>query len=77
MRLAQRFALENDKITADCIESTEFPELASRYRVFAVPRTVINDQTALEGALPEEFFLEGVLKALEPAGGGEGPAANS
>ncbi len=77
MRLAQRFALENDKIIADCIESTEFPELASRYRVFAVPRTVINDRSALEGALPEEFFLEGVLKALEPEGGSKEPAKNS
>jgi predicted DsbA family dithiol-disulfide isomerase len=77
VRLAQRFALENGAITADCIEATEFPELASRYRVFAVPRTVINGQAAIEGALPEEFFLEGVLKALRPAGGSDAPVGNS
>ena len=66
MRLAQRFAMENDLIRADCIESTEFPDLASQYRVYAVPKTVINDSAFVEGSLPEEFFLDQVLKAIEP-----------
>ena len=67
MRLAHRFAMENDLITADCIESTEFPDLAGQYRVYAVPKTVINEQASIEGALPEKFFLDGILKAVEPA----------
>ena len=67
MRLAHRFAMENDLITADCIESTEFPDLVGQYRVYAVPKTVINEQASIEGALPEEFFLDGILKAVEPA----------
>ncbi len=67
MRLAHRFAIESDLIKADCIEATEFPDLASRYRVYAVPKTVINDSASVEGALPEEFFLDRVLKAVEPA----------
>ena len=58
--------MENDLITADCVEASEFPELASRYRVFAVPRTVINGQGSVEGSLPEPFFLEAVLKAVTP-----------
>lgn len=66
MRLAHRFAMENDLITADCIESTEFPNLAQRYRVYAVPKTVINEGASIEGALPEEFFLDGILKAAQP-----------
>ncbi len=66
MRLAQRFAIENDLIKADCIESTEFPDLAGKYRVFAVPRTVINGSAFVEGALPEGFFLDEILKTLEP-----------
>ena len=66
MRLAHRFAMENDLITADCIESTEFPDLAGQYRVYAVPKTVINEQASIEGALPEKFFLDGILKAVEP-----------
>lgn len=67
MRLAHRFAMENDLIAADCIESTEFPELAEKYRVFAVPKTVINESAFIEGSMPEEFFLDSILKALGPA----------
>ena len=43
MRLAQQMAVESDFVTADLVEVTEFPELAQRYRVRAVPRTIVND----------------------------------
>lgn len=66
MRLAHSFAMENDLIKADAIEAMEFPEAASRYRVYAVPKTVINDGDYIEGSLPEEYFLERVLGALKP-----------
>ena len=66
MRLAQCFALENDLIRADAIEASEFPDLATLYRVYAVPRTVINGQGSIEGSLPEDFFLDAVLKAVNP-----------
>jgi hypothetical protein len=56
--------MENALIEADCIEATEFPDLSSRYRVYAVPKTVINGAGAIEGSLPEPFFLEEVLKTL-------------
>lgn len=69
MRLAQRFAMENDLIKADCIEATEFPELAGKYRVYAVPRTVINETAAIEGAMPEDFFLDAILKTVMPESG--------
>lgn len=72
MRLAHRFAMENDQIQADCIEATEFPDLAAKYRVYAVPRTVINASAAVEGAVPESFLLETILKTLEPAAGEQG-----
>ncbi len=71
MRLAHSFAMENDLIRADCIESTEFPELANRYRVFAVPKTVINESSYIEGALPERAFLETILQTIEPPGESE------
>ena len=58
--------MENDLIQADCIESTEFPDLAAKYRVYAVPRTVINGSAAIEGAMPETFMLDAILKTLEP-----------
>jgi predicted DsbA family dithiol-disulfide isomerase len=69
VRLAHRFAMENDLIQADCIESTEFPDLAAKYRVYAVPRTVINGTAAVEGAVPESFMLDAILKTFEPATG--------
>jgi Thioredoxin domain len=68
VRLALQFAMENDLIGADAIEATEFPEEASRYRVFAVPKIVINGDASFEGSLPEEFFLERVLASLPKSG---------
>jgi hypothetical protein len=63
VRLAQQFAIENELIRADAIEATEFPELSGLYRVYAVPKTVINGEASIEGALPEAFFLDRVLEA--------------
>jgi predicted DsbA family dithiol-disulfide isomerase len=63
VRLAHQFALESDFITGDAVEATEFPHLAQRYQVRAVPRTIVNETGAIEGALPEAQFLEAVLDA--------------
>ena len=54
MRLAHQFALESDLITADMVEATEFPHLAQRYAVRAVPRTIINETGVIEGACPRK-----------------------
>jgi hypothetical protein len=72
VRLAQQFAMESDFVRADCVEATEFPELASKYCVYAVPKTVINQGAFIEGSLPEEFFLDEILKTLQPAEGEPG-----
>ena len=66
MRLAYQFAMESDLVRADGIEATEFPDLAERFRVFAVPRTIVNGGAYVEGSLLEEFFLDAILKTLEP-----------
>ena len=58
-------AMENDLITAESIEATEFPDLSRQYRVMAVPRTVINDKIAIEGALPEAMFIDRILEAAQ------------
>ena len=63
MRLAHRFALENDLVTADAVEASEFPDLAGQYGVYAVPKTVINAGASIDGALPETFFLDKVMEA--------------
>jgi len=45
------------------VEAMEFPELADRYEVYGVPRTVINDTVAVEGAVPEAYLLERLREA--------------
>ena len=42
MRLAHQLAIESDLVTADMVESSEFPHLANKYSVMAVPKTVVN-----------------------------------
>jgi len=64
VRIAHQFAMENLKINASMIEAMEFPELADKYAVMAVPKIVINDSISFEGALPEEFFVEQIKKIL-------------
>ena len=58
-------AIENEHITADVIEVSEFIDLAQRYRVQGVPKTVINDRVEFAGALPEPRFVQQVLQALD------------
>jgi glutaredoxin-like protein len=69
VRLAHKFAIESDLITADMVESIEFPHLANKYQVYGVPRTVINETVHQEGAVPEPMMLAKLLEAL-----GQGPA---
>lgn len=64
VRLAHQFALESPFIKADMVESTEFPHLANKFAVYGVPKTVVNETVSFEGAVPEEVFLDNVLKAL-------------
>ena len=54
-------AFANRNITAFAVEATEFPDLARRYRVNGVPKTVVNDDTEILGALPEDAFVEQAL----------------
>jgi glutaredoxin-like protein len=67
VRLAHRFAIESDLITADMVESIEFPHLANKYQVYGVPRTVINEAVHQEGAVPEPMMLAKLLEALGQA----------
>ncbi len=68
MRLAQHMAVASPHVRADCVEAGEFPDLARKYRVMAVPKVVINDRVQFEGALPEREFLRKVLEAVESDG---------
>ncbi len=48
---------------ADIVEASEFPELAQRYNVYAVPKIVINESVEFVGAQPEPQFVEYVAHA--------------
>ena len=72
MRLAHHLAVASDLIRGDCVEANEFPDLAQRYQVMAVPKVVINDRVTFEGALPETQFVDQVLRAVANGQGGGG-----
>ncbi len=59
-------AFASPHITAFAVEATEFPDLARKYRVTGVPKTVVNDEVEILGALPEGAFVSEALSALSP-----------
>lgn len=59
-------AMESDKITAEAIEATEFPDWAQQFHVMAVPRTVVNDKDFIEGAMPEAMFVRRIMESVLP-----------
>ena len=64
--MAHKLAIENEHVTADVVEVSEFIDMAQRYRVQGVPKTVVNDRIEIVGAVPEPRFIQEVLKAIEP-----------
>lgn len=65
VRTAHMMAIESKHIKADMIEAIEFPHLANRYGVRGVPKTIANEIVEIEGALPEQIFVERVLSATK------------
>jgi len=55
-------AFANPLITAYAVEATEFPDLARRYHVSGVPKTVVNETIEILGALPQDAFVEQALQ---------------
>jgi hypothetical protein len=53
------------------VEVTGYPDLAQRYRVQAVPKTVVGESEQFVGAGPESLLLKHVQHA---AAEGAGPA---
>jgi glutaredoxin-like protein len=64
VQTAHQCAVESDFITAHMVESVEFPHLAHKYDVFSVPKIIINETHAFEGALPEDEFADEIIKAV-------------
>ncbi len=64
MRLAHQVAMENELITADAVEVSEFPHLAQKYKIMGVPKTVINENQFIEGSGPEAALLNKIIEAI-------------
>ncbi|HVP15626.1 MAG TPA: thioredoxin family protein [Terriglobales bacterium] len=60
---ANHIALAARGVQAEMVEAMEFAELSDRFNVRGVPRIVINDDHAFEGAIPAQRFVEAVLEA--------------
>lgn len=63
---AHQFAFVNNNIRADMVEASEFPELAQKYKVTGVPRTIVNESHSFEGALPAPAIYLEIIKAVNP-----------
>lgn len=61
MLLALEMAAVSPRVTAYAVEATEFPDLARRYRVTGVPKTVVDDAVEILGAVPEEDYVAQAL----------------
>ena len=59
-------AFASPHVTAVAVEATEFPDLARKYRVTGVPKTVVNDQVEIMGAVPQDAFVAEALSRPEP-----------
>lgn len=64
MVLAHEMASLNPFITSTAVEATEFPDLARRFRVTGVPKTVVNGTIEVLGGLPEDAFVEQTIGAV-------------
>ncbi len=62
--LGHKMALESERVSSSMVEILEFPHLAYRYGVRAVPKVVINETVAIEGAVPEAFLVQKIIEAL-------------
>jgi hypothetical protein len=54
-------AFHSPHITALTVQATEFYDLARKFRVTGVPKTVVNELIEILGALPEPEFVRAAL----------------
>jgi glutaredoxin-like protein len=62
--LAFEMAAASPFVTSYAVEVTEYPDLARRYRVTGVPKTVVDEQIEILGAIPEDAFIEQALSTF-------------
>ncbi len=64
-------AIASPCVRADIVDVTEFQDLAVRYAVQGVPKTILDDRLYFEGALPEAQVMAVVAKAADATSGKE------
>jgi glutaredoxin-like protein len=64
-RLAHQAAILNPLISSEMIESLEFQQLTTKYEVYGVPKTIINETTSIEGLSPLEMFIDKLFEAID------------
>ncbi|MFO7651437.1 MAG: thioredoxin family protein [bacterium] len=64
--LGVRAAIERAGTTLSVVDAAEFPQLANLHEVMAVPKIVVNRGHSFEGALPEDRFVEELVKGALP-----------
>ena len=62
--VAHQMAKASSKVKADMIDSSQFPHLAKKYNVSAVPHTVINETSHQVGAAPASMIIEKINQVL-------------
>ena len=62
--MALQMAKASNKVKADMIDSSQFPHLANKYNVSAVPHTVINETSHQVGAAPASMIIEKINQVL-------------
>jgi len=63
-RIPPRRRATDAQLERFAVEATEYPDLARRYRITGVPKTIVNDDIEILGALPQDDFID---QALTPA----------
>ena len=66
--------MESDHVTADGVEVTGYPELARKYNVSSVPKTVVGETHEFVGAGPETMLLKHVQDAAAAGSADAAPA---
>lgn len=61
--MSNQLAVASDgKVASEIINSTELPELAAKYRVTAVPTTVINEKVRFQGIPDMDAFIDEIAR---------------
>ena len=58
-------AFASPHITASAIDAMEFMDLSRQFRVTGVPKTVVNDEIEIMGAMPEDMYVRAALQLAD------------